>query len=502
MAGIQAITLPKWGLTMEEGLLGSWHVAEGATFKEGDSLCTVESSKITNELSASFDGVLRRRIGKEGETYPVGALLAVSAPAEVSDAEVDAFIAASDAASTDTAQPAAAASAAPSAVPAAAAPPPRPGELVVPASLAGQTADDIVATPRALGFAKANGINLGKVSGSGRGGRVSIADVEKAITAGGGQLAAKPAGERKPVRPRSHADDSTVSATPVARKLAKKRGINLHDCRATGARGRVCRADVEEAIHKLEAGQPVAAAPATQPVAAAASVNEATPQPLTPMRRTIAERLQSSYQTSPHFRVNTEIIMDAALDLRAQINATVPGVKISVNDLIVKAVAIALTRVPDVNVQFDEASKTVMRFAEADISVAVALPEGLVTPVVRAANKLSLGQISAAIAELVTHAKARTLTAEQFQGGTFTVSNLGMYPVTSFDAIINPPQAAILAVGSGVRRLVVGDDDQVDVHTVVEVSLASDHRVIDGALAAKFVAQLRSILEAPAQMLV
>ncbi len=367
-------------------------------------------------------------------------------------------------------------------------------------SLTGASADDVRATPRAAAFAKLHAIDLGKVSGSGPAGRVSISDIEKAITAAGGQLAAKPEFARQQVRLRSQRDDADVAATPVARRLAAARGINLHDCRATGSHGRVCRADVEEAIRKLDAGQP---APAVQAaVAEVAQVNEATAQPLTPMRRTIAQRLQSSYQTSPHFRVNTEIQMDAALELRAQINATVPGVKISVNDLVVKAVGLALTRIPEVNVQFDEASKTVLQFADADVSVAVSLPEGLITPVVRAVNKRSLGQISAEISDLVTRAKAKTLTAEQFQGGTFTVSNLGMYGVTSFDAIINPPQAAILAVSAGVRRLVVDDEDQVDVHTIMEVSLASDHRVIDGALAARFVAELRSILESPAQMLV
>ncbi|MPM87123.1 Dihydrolipoyllysine-residue succinyltransferase component of 2-oxoglutarate dehydrogenase complex [bioreactor metagenome] len=386
----------------------------------------------------------------------------------------------------------------------AAAPPapaaPQPGELVVPQALAGASADDVRATPRAAAFAKLHAIDLGKVSGSGPAGRVSISDIEKAITAAGGQLAAKPEFARQQVRLRSQRDDADVAATPVARRLAAARGINLHDCRATGSHGRVCRADVEEAIRKLDAGQP---APAVQAaVAEVAQVNEATAQPLTPMRRTIAQRLQSSYQTSPHFRVNTEIQMDAALELRAQINATVPGVKISVNDLVVKAVGLALTRIPEVNVQFDEASKTVLQFADADVSVAVSLPEGLITPVVRAVNKRSLGQISAEITDLVTRAKAKTLTAEQFQGGTFTVSNLGMYGVTSFDAIINPPQAAILAVSAGVRRLVIDDEDQVDVHTIMEVSLASDHRVIDGALAARFVAELRSILESPAQMLV
>lgn len=518
MAEIQAITLPKWGLTMEEGTFGSWNIAEGESFTQGQVLCTVESSKLVNDMEASFDGTMRRLIARPGEVFPVGALIAVSAPSEVPDAEIDAFIAAQSGvtAATDGEESAAPQAAAPTPAPAstaattegpsaakraAAAPPaPRPGELVIPEDLRGASAPDVWATPRAVKFAAINGIDLGKVAGSGRDGRVSIADIEQAITAGGGQLAAKPKTERGQVRLRSHTDDSAVAATPVARKLAHVRGINLHDCRATGSRGRVCRADVEEAIRKLQSGEPTPTTQAAaQPVVQA---NEATPQPLSPMRRTIGQRLQSSYQTSPHFRVNTEIEMDAALALRAEINATVPGVKVSVNDLVVKAAGLALTRIPEVNVQFDEASQTIVQFADADIAVAVSLPEGLITPIVRGVNKKPLGQVSAEVSDLVTRAKAKTLAADDFQGGTFTVSNLGMYGVTSFDAIINPPQAAILAVSAGVKRLVVDAEDQVDVHTIMEVSLASDHRIVDGALAARFVAELRSILEAPAQMLV
>jgi pyruvate dehydrogenase E2 component (dihydrolipoamide acetyltransferase) len=219
------------------------------------------------------------------------------------------------------------------------------------------------------------------------------------------------------------------------------------------------------------------------------------------MRRTIAARLQSSAQTSPHFRVNTEIVLDKVLALRADINASTPGVKVSVNDLVVKATALALRRVPEVNVQFDETTQTVLRFPDADISVAVAIPDGLITPIVRAANRKSVGEISADLSSLVAKAKAGKLKPEEFLGGTFSVSNLGMLGVTSFDAIINPPQAAILAVSAGIQRPVV-ESGAVVVRTVMAVSLASDHRVIDGALAATFVGELKAILQAPTQMLV
>ncbi|MGB4778881.1 dihydrolipoamide acetyltransferase family protein, partial [Microbacterium sp.] len=302
---------------------------------------------------------------------------------------------------------------------------------------------------------------------------------------------------------RSTRDDSAVPATPVARRLAASLGINLHDCRSTGTRGRICRLDVEEAARRFGVGQSAPAAGATPVVTPSASVDEApTVVPFTSMRRTIAQRLRASVQTSPHFRVHQEIVLDDLLALRAQINASVPGVKISVNDLIVKGVATALMRVPDVNVQFDEASQSVLRFAHADVAVAVAIDDGLITPIVRSADVKPISQISRELSELITRAKAGRLTPDEFQGGTFSVSNLGMLGVTAFDAIINPPQAAILAVGAGIRRPVVLDSGEIAARTVLEVSLSSDHRVIDGALAATFVGELKAILQSPAQMLV
>jgi pyruvate dehydrogenase E2 component (dihydrolipoamide acetyltransferase) len=220
------------------------------------------------------------------------------------------------------------------------------------------------------------------------------------------------------------------------------------------------------------------------------------------MRRAIATRLQQSTQTSPHFRVNQEVQIDALLALRKQVNESVPGVKISVNDLVIKAVATTLLRVPEVNVQFDEASQTVLRFPHADISVAVSVTDGLITPIVRDADSKSLSQISEDVRDLAIRAKAGNLQPDEFQGGTFTVSNLGMFGVSSFDAVINPPQSAILAVGAGVKKPVVLDDGSVEPRTVMTVSIAADHRVIDGALAATFIGELRGIIEQPAQMLV
>lgn len=512
MTEIKGIELPKWGMTMEDGVVETWHVTEGQSFSTGDALCTIDSSKISNDLEAPFDGTLRRIVAAPGQNLPVGALLAVSADPSVSDADVDAFVAArtgSGAAVPAAPEPVAAAvpvAAVPTApavngAPTAASVPAAPaGALLVPEVLRGALDESIFATPHALAFARENGIALGAVAGTGPAGRVAVKDIEAAIVGAGGRLPTRTRVDRS--RPaRSRTDDSAVPATPVARRLAQSLGVNLHDCRSTGTRGRVCRLDVEEAARRFGLGASTSAAAPAPAHESPAPANTPTPVPFSSMRRTIAARLQSSVQTAPHFRVNTEIVLDTALALRTDINASTPGVKVSVNDLIVKATALALRRVPEVNVQFDEATQTVLRFPDADIAVAVAIPDGLITPIVRAANRKSVGEISAELTDLATRAKAGKLRPEEFQGGTFSVSNLGMLGVTSFDAIINPPQAAILAVSAGIQRPVV-ESGAVVVRTVLEVSLASDHRVIDGALAATFVGELKAILQAPTQMLV
>ncbi|MEV5536201.1 2-oxo acid dehydrogenase subunit E2 [Saccharopolyspora shandongensis] len=501
MSDINVIEVPKWGLSMEEGTITKWLVDEGAGFRKGDPICEVETSKITNEMEAPFDGVLRRVLAKPGETLPVGAAMAVSADAGVPDSAIEEFLAANGspapepAAAKDVspaAAPAAAAVAGPAAAPAAAAAP--PGATVVPASLAGSTNGDVFATPRALKLATELQVDLGKVPGTGRTGRVSVADIHAAIRAAGGAIAEPAAPQRNGTPARSTQDDSGVNATPVARRLAASLGINLHDCRATGARGRVCVADVREAERKF--------LPTTEPeVRETAVAPEFETVPLDAMRRAIGRRLQASKQNAPHFRLTADLEIDALLALRKQINATVPAVKLSLNDFIVKACAAALRKVPDVNVQFDEESQAVLRYSAADISVAVALPSGLITPIVHGADAKSLAEISGEVHSLVTKAKSGRLKPEEFQGGTFTVSNLGMFGVREFDAIINPPQAAILAVGSGEQRPFV-DNGQIVPRTVLTVTLSCDHRVIDGALGATFLRELKRFVESPALMLV
>ena len=282
-------------------------------------------------------------------------------------------------------------------------------------------------------------------------------------------------------------------ATPLARRLAAKLGVNLNDCRVTGSRGRVSKVDVLEA-HAAQ--NPVVAAPAQ----AVEQAPEAEVLPMNGMRKAIAARLQESKRTAPHFRLQADLDLEALLALRSEINASAPAVKLSVNDLLIKAVGLALVKVPDVNVQFDEARQAVLRFKDADVSVAVALPGGLITPIVRQANRKSLSSISQEMLDLVTKAKAGTLKPEEFQGGTFSISNLGMLGVSQFDAIINPPQGAILAIGAGEQR-VVAHNGQPAVRTQMTVTLSCDHRVIDGALGALFLKELKRLVQTPSLMM-
>lgn len=510
MSEIKTLDMPKWGLSMEEGTLSHWLVKEGSTFTKGQEICEIETSKVVNSLEAPFTGTLRKYLVHEGDTVAVGAVLALAADASVSDEALDAFAAnlGTEKSSAPT-PPAAPTSATPVTVateslPATTSPSsltksPQPAspssQPRIPESLQGATdVERVKSTPHALRQANKLGVDLGKVNGSGREGRISVADLERAIIDAGGQLAPTTLPSRSLKRPRSHADDSQVSATPLARRLASQLGINLHDCRASGSQGRVSRDDVQAAALLLN-DQPQAV-PEVETLSAAFE-----DLPMSGMRRAIATRLQESKHNAPHFRLTINLDLDPLLKLRKEINAGVKQIKVSVNDLLVKACAQALVTVPDVNVQFDETSQSIRRFADADISVAVALPTGLITPIVRMANRKSISEISQEIHTLITHAKAGTLKPEQFLGGTFSISNLGMLGVNQFDAIINPPQGAILAVGAGEERAVVRGGQLVACQQLT-VSLSCDHRMIDGAQGAVFLQELKRLVETPTLMLV
>ena len=418
MSKIHALTVPKWGMAMEEGTLVNWLVKEGDAVKVGDEVAEIESSKIVNVLESHHAGILRRRVAREDDTLPLGALLAIVADGDVPDADIEAFIASF----TNV--------------------------------LAGQE-DKVAAQP--------------------------VPEPAPVKTAEQAPVAATTAGA-------GDRGDTEVRATPSAKRLARELGVNLHDCRATGTRGRVCEDDVREASERLKSAPPPAAG---------GGVEQAVP--MSPMRQRIAQRLQASASTIPHYRLVSDARFDALLKLHKKLRHEVPETHISINDLLVKACASALMQVKDCNVQFD--GNLITPFPHADISVAVALQEGLITPVVRAADTKDISAIAAETAELVRRARAGVLKPEEYEGGTFTISNLGMFGIRQFDAIINPPQCAILAVGRSEQRVVV-TDEQPAVATLLTLTLSLDHRIIDGAVGAKFLQTLVNIIEHPEQLIV
>ena len=515
---LSLVAMPKWGLEMSEGTISHWLVAEGAKITVGDDLVDIETSKIVNTLTAAKSGTLVKILASEGDLLDVGAALGVIANADASSAEIDAFIAANTAVSIAaesiaeptpapvvTSQPLAPSQAAAAAT-TTPAPAPAPvngnADFAIPASLAARgDDDDIAATPVARRLATEHGIALGSMTGTGRHGRISVDDLRRAVIAAGGRFNVVSKASSPSAANGNNADDSQVPATPVARRLATELGINLLDCRRTGRHQRVSKADVEVAAHQRNS-----ALNGSAPTASV--VGESTPEPASPapsarplsaMRQTIAKRLQDSKREAPHFRACIEVEIDRLLALRKQLNNARNDANISVNDCLIKATAMALAAVPAVNIQFDGSQITPM--PHADIAVAVALEDGLITPIVSRAETKGLVEISNEMRDLATRAKIGKLKPQEFQGGSFSISNLGMFGVSQFDAIINPPQAAILAVGVGERQLRPDGDSGVRQATVMTLTLSSDHRVIDGAIAAKFLQQLKSFIDQPATML-
>jgi len=294
-----------------------------------------------------------------------------------------------------------------------------------------------------------------------------------------------------------------VKASPLARAMALRQNLPLASMPGSGPGGRIVKRDVEAYASGARPASTVASfpTPASAPRMAAALVPQVTPGqeiPLTNMRKTIAKRLSESKFTAPHFYVTVEIDMDAAVDLREQLIRS-ENLKVSFNDLIVKACARALTRFPGVNASW--AVDKIVTHADVHVGVAVAVPDGLVVPVVRHADRKPVVEISAEVKDLAGRARDRKLRPEEFTGSTFSISNLGMYDVTEFTAIINPPESAILAVGA-VRKVPVVVNDELAVGHRMKVTLSADHRVIDGALAAQFLAEVRRLLESPVSLFV
>lgn len=295
-------------------------------------------------------------------------------------------------------------------------------------------------------------------------------------------------------------DKNRIVASPLAKRIAKQLGVDLSRVTGSGPRGRIVKADVETALRGGSAGAPLSSNKAlvTQAGAAPAAY---TVEPHTQMRRVIAKRLLESKQTVPHFYLTVDCDMDELMAMRAKLNKKLEkdGVKLSVNDLIIKAAAQALVKVPNANSSWSE--EGVLRYHSADISVAVAIPGGLITPVIRAADRKGFKDISIEMKALAEKARAGKLTPEEYSGGTFSISNLGMFGIKDFAAIINPPQGCILAVGAGEERAVVRDGEIV-IRTVMSCTLSVDHRVVDGAVGAEWMQAFKGYIEEPFLMMV
>lgn len=433
--------MPKMGDTMEEGKLISWHKQEGDTIAKGDALAEIETEKVNIEAEAFAAGVLRKILAPEGAVVPVGAPIAlIGAANEAIPAEFGG------------AAPSATAPAAP------AAPAPAPAPAPAAATQAAPAASVAVAN-----------------------GHIATAP---SVTQNGGR----------------------VFISPLARHIAAEHNLDIARIQGTGPGGRIIRDDVQAA---LQAGPSVStpmtfapSAPAAG-VAAAPTGPEVEAIPLSQMRKTIAKRLQQSMQTAPHFYVTVSVDATRLMQVRTQINeygATLAQpVKASVNDLVVKAVAMTLARMPQVNVSFD--GERMLYKKHVNIGMAVALEQGLIVPVVTDADKRGLLDLARESRRLADAARSGKLKAEELQGGTFTVSNLGMYDVESFTAIINPPESAILAVGAIIPTPVVNADRQVVVRDQMKLTLSSDHRALDGAIAARFLQSLKQLLEQPMAIL-
>lgn len=487
MSKLRAFTMPKWGIEMSEGTIAEWLVTEGASFSKGDLLTLIETDKITNEVEAEFDGSLARVIVGPQNTVPVGTLLAVLANGPVDAAEVDRFVA--DFVPADT-QMASAGGAAPE---------PRP-QVQVQAQAAATTTTippDLAISPAARRHAEGNSIPVDGIAGSGRLGRITLQDVLLAespptFAPAAGPVSVAPLGEQV----------SRVFASPLAKRLAVLHNVALSDICGTGPRGRISKADV---LGKLAQDRPPSAVPAsaTAPLATTAPVFTGAEGdgpfetiPMSAMRKAIARQLVHSKQAVPHFYLRFSAQIDAIAHLR-QMARQATGVAPSVNDYIVRATALALMEHPDINVQVH--GEEIRRFAHAGIAIAVETPKGLVTPVVRSAETKSVAQISAEIKQLAERARSGRLQADEMRGGSFSISNLGMFGVESFDAIINPPQGAILAVGAGIRKP-VDAGHALAFATMAALTLSFDHRAIDGAAGARFGQTLKDLIEDPARL--
>ena len=440
------ILMPALSPTMTEGKLAKWLVKEGDDVESGDVMAEIETDKATMEVEAVDEGKIGKIVVAEGtDGVTVNAVIALLLEDGEDASALEGAETASSGSGEAKAEAAPAEVAAPAETPTAA---PAPAQAA-PAGPAPTSSDGdrIFSSPLARRLAKMEGIDISQVSGSGPHGRVVKRDIDKAVSEGTGKASA-----------------SGASAAPAAAP---------------------------------------AAAAATPPAGIDAAMLSLLPEyeavENSGMRKTIAKRLTASARDIPHFNVSADIELDALMSLRKELNGREGAdYKISVNDFVIKAVALTLKRQPDCNVSYTD--DAILRFNRADISMAVAVEGGLITPIIKDAGAKGLATISAEAKELAGKARDGKLQPQEYQGGTFSISNLGMFGVSSFNSIINSPQGGILSVGAGQQRPVV-KDGALSIATVMTITLAVDHRCIDGAAAAAFVKEFKGILEDPLQLM-
>ncbi|HJS24596.1 MAG TPA: pyruvate dehydrogenase complex dihydrolipoamide acetyltransferase [Pyrinomonadaceae bacterium] len=432
------VIMPKLSPTMEEGQISRWLKKEGDKVSMGEPLAEIDTDKATMEMQALANGVLRRILINEGQSAPLGQTIAVIAePNE----DIEALLSEAPAPAKQEQQKQEPAK--PQEQPA---PPPPQAKAAAAAAIGGQA-------PRSVD----NGQPQAASSDSGR-----------------------------------------LIVSPLAARMAAEAGIDLRSLQGSGPGGRIIKKDIEAAISQPKAAPsyPRAVEPGQVPQIGASAYRD---EPASEIRKVIAKRLVTSLGPVPHFFLTTEIEMDRAAEMRRGINALDPDLKISINDVIIKVAAAALMQHPEVNASFQE--KHIRYYEHADIGVAVAIEDGLITPVVRAANQKSLSEIAAEVRELAERARSRKLKPEEYTGATFSISNLGMFGIDEFTAVINPPEGAILAVGAMSAKPVVRDNEIV-IRQMMRVTMSCDHRVIDGATGAKFLQTFKKILENPLYLVV
>jgi pyruvate dehydrogenase E2 component (dihydrolipoamide acetyltransferase) len=479
---VTKVVMPKLSEAMETGKLIKWIKKEGDRISGGDILAEVETDKADVEMEAFGSGVLRKILVKEGDRVPVGALIAVIAePGDDISSVAGAGTAAAgttESTGNDTRSLAAPAPAAP-------APTANAGTSARPAAVPPQPkSEDHAAVAKTEPAARAP-------AGAAAASSTSQPTSSAGVGAGVEESARAPAA-------REAASSARVKASPLARKIAAQSGVDLKLVQGTGPGGRVVRKDVEAASIG-GAGSRAGATPAPAQPAPAQLGPEYEDQPLSQMRAIIAKRMPMSKAPVPHFYVSSEAAMDRAWELREELNALEGQPKISVNDFVIRACAIALLEHPGVNASFQ--GESIRVFHRAHIGIAVALEEGLITPVLRDCHAKGLSQIAVESRDLAERARNRKLRAQELSGATFSISNLGMYDVTEFSAIINPPEGAILAVGT-VRRVPVVEESGLGVGRRMMLTVSCDHRVMDGAMGARFLRDVKRLLEEPLRLLV